>query len=62
MEKRVLNINGVLKTVYIEPTSTLLSVLREQLLLTGAKSGCGKGHCGACSVILNGKTDPGLPG
>jgi aerobic-type carbon monoxide dehydrogenase small subunit (CoxS/CutS family) len=42
--------------VYVEPRRTLLSVLREDLGLTGAKHGCGKGTCGACTVILNGET------
>ncbi|MCE1252451.1 MAG: molybdopterin-dependent oxidoreductase [Anaerolineae bacterium] len=55
MEKRILEINGVLKTVFVDPTGTLLHVLREQLLMTAVKNGCDKGHCGACSIILNGK-------
>lgn len=55
MEKKVLIINGVQKTVITDPTTPLLEVLRKQLLMTGTKNGCDEGHCGACSVILNGK-------
>ncbi len=55
MITRNIMLNGINK-VLIAPTGTLLStVLREQLGLTGTKVGCGKGQCGACNVIVNGK-------
>jgi xanthine dehydrogenase YagT iron-sulfur-binding subunit len=49
-------VNGAQAQVLIEPRRTLLSVLREDLGLTGAKRGCGQGQCGACTVILDGET------
>ncbi len=49
-------VNGRSVQVSIEPRRTLLSVLREELGLTGAKHGCGQGTCGACTVILDGQT------
>ena len=55
MEKKVLTINGVPRMVVVDPEASLATVLREQLGLTGTKVGCGTGHCGSCSVILDGK-------
>jgi xanthine dehydrogenase YagT iron-sulfur-binding subunit len=51
-----LSVNDREVQVLIEPRRTLLSVLREELGLTGAKHGCGRGQCGACTVILDGET------
>lgn len=51
-----LHVNGARVEVLAEPRRTLLSVLREELGLTGAKRGCGRGECGACTVILDGET------
>jgi len=50
-----LTINGKSYAVDAEPQSSLLSVLREQLDLTGTKYGCGEGQCGACTVLIDGK-------
>ena len=50
-----LTVNGKLYTVDAEPETSLLSVLREQLDLTGSKYGCGEGQCGACTVLIDGK-------
>ncbi len=50
-----LTVNGVKKQLAIEPRSTLLDVLREQLDLTGTKKGCDYGQCGACTVHVDGQ-------
>ena len=50
-----LEINGVQKTLSVEPRVTLLDLLREQLKLTGSKKGCDHGQCGACTVHVNGQ-------
>ena len=50
-----LEINGVQKTLSVEPRVTLLDLLREQLKLTGTKKGCDHGQCGACTVHVNGQ-------
>ena len=49
-----LTVNGVLRSVDVEPTARLLDILREDLRLTGTKEGCGEGECGACSVVMDG--------
>jgi xanthine dehydrogenase YagT iron-sulfur-binding subunit len=49
-----LNINGELRTLLLDPRTTLLDALREQLGLSGSKKGCDHGQCGACTVLVNG--------
>ena len=49
-------VNGRIEELTIPPNRTLLEMLREDLQLTGAKEGCGHGECGACMVVVNGKT------
>lgn len=48
-------VNGVLRSLDVEPDTPLLWVLREQLALTGTKFGCGLGLCGACTVHVDGQ-------
>jgi len=50
-----LDVNGVRRRVDADAERSLLSVLRDDLDLTGAKYGCGEGQCGACTVLLNGE-------
>lgn len=47
-------VNGLPREAQVGAADTLLDVLRDVLGLTGTKRGCGKGDCGACTVILNG--------
>ena len=51
----MLTINGTERQVAVEPRTTLLDLLREQLHLTGTKKGCDHGQCGACTVLLDGQ-------
>lgn len=55
MEVFRLTVNNRIFEVQAKPNATLLSVLRDQLDLTGAKCGCGTGDCGACTVLLDGE-------
>ena len=54
-ETITLVVNGVERTVAIGPRMMLLELLREDLGLTGTKNGCGQGHCGACTVLVDGR-------
>ncbi|MFY9754216.1 MAG: (2Fe-2S)-binding protein [Candidatus Acidiferrales bacterium] len=49
-----LKVNGKSHEIDADTRSTLLSVLRDQLDLTGTKYGCGEGQCGACTVLIDG--------
>jgi carbon-monoxide dehydrogenase small subunit len=57
MEKQLMTfcVNGETHQVAASPTHTLLEVLREELDLTGTKHGCELGHCGACTVLVDGE-------
>jgi aldehyde oxidoreductase len=55
MQRKILKVNGINRSFIVDPEKFLADVLRQQLLLTGCKVGCGQGQCGACSVIMNGK-------
>jgi aerobic-type carbon monoxide dehydrogenase small subunit (CoxS/CutS family) len=50
-----LHINGTKHRVTVDPNRSLLSVLHEDLDLTGVKYGCGEGQCGSCTVLINGQ-------
>ena len=51
----VFSVNGTKREVDPPPAASLLSVLRDDLGLTGTRFGCGSGQCGACSVIVDGR-------
>ena len=50
-----LRVNGTAHRLTLDPRTTVLDALREQLHLTGSKKGCGLGQCGACTVLMDGR-------
>jgi len=48
-------VNGEPKEILVQPWQTLLDAMRDELMLTGTKEGCGNGNCGACTVLLDGR-------
>ena len=48
------SVNGEARRLDVDPRVTLLDAVREHLRLTGTKKGCDHGHCGACTVLVNG--------
>src|SRR3954447_9832367 len=54
MAKITLRVNGTSRTLDADPQMPLLYALRNDLELKGPRFGCGKGQCGACSVMING--------
>jgi xanthine dehydrogenase YagT iron-sulfur-binding subunit len=48
-------VNGQPRTIMVEPRTTLLTAVRDELSLTGTKKGCDRGECGACTVHVDGR-------
>ena len=55
MSRLRLAVNGATHDLDVTPGATLLEVLRDRLGLTGSKEGCGRGECGACTVLTDGQ-------
>lgn len=48
-------VNGSVRELVVEPRTTLLDALRDELALTGPKKSCDRGECGACTVLIEGR-------
>lgn len=55
MVVRRLQINGLPRDIAVAPGTSLLNLLRDEMSLPGTKEGCGRGECGACTVLVDGK-------
>jgi carbon-monoxide dehydrogenase small subunit len=51
----IFTVNGAEQAEFVEPGALLVDVLRDKLRLTGTRTGCGQGTCGACTVLVDGK-------
>ena len=58
MGKRVIRftLNGDEREEYVQDNITMVDFLRKQMQLTGTKRGCEEGECGACTILLDGRT------
>jgi carbon-monoxide dehydrogenase small subunit len=56
MKQITVTVNGTVYELQVKPWATLLDMIRDDLGLTGTKEGCGLGECGACTVIMDGRT------
>jgi len=53
-EKFVLKVNGAAREIVAEPATPLVYALRNDFKLKGTRFGCGGGHCGSCTVLMDG--------
>ncbi|MDP6627594.1 MAG: (2Fe-2S)-binding protein [Methanopyri archaeon] len=56
VQELTITVNGEERMVPVEPNETLLEVLRDRMGITSPKCGCDRGDCGACTVLLDGKS------
>ncbi|MDP7079996.1 MAG: (2Fe-2S)-binding protein [Candidatus Undinarchaeales archaeon] len=56
VQELTITVNGEERMVPVEPNETLLEVLRDRLGITSPKCGCDRGDCGACTVLLDGRS------